>query len=54
MVHILILDMKRILINLVRHVEINLSHVYLQQQAQRTIQTSTNRLQSVEEVLVDF
>ena len=39
----LVLDMKRILVNLFRYAGI-------QQQQQRTIQTSTFRLQSVEEV----
>jgi hypothetical protein len=47
MIHIIILDMKRIFVNLFRQVEINLSQ-------QRTIQTSINRLQSVEEVFVYF
>ncbi len=48
MIHILVLDMKRIFVNLFRHVEFNFSNVYLKQQ--RTIQASTFRLQSVEEV----
>jgi len=48
MVYILILDMKRIFINLFR------SNVYIKQQQQRTIQTSINRLQTVEEVFIYF
>jgi len=52
MVYIIILDMKRIFINLFRQVEINLSNVCIKQQ--RTIQTSINRLQTVEEVFIYF
>jgi hypothetical protein len=50
MIHILVLDMKRIFVNLFRHVEFNFSNVCLKQQQRRTIQASTFRLQSVEEV----
>ncbi len=46
MVYIIILDMKRIFINLFR------SNVCIKQQQQRTIQTSINRLQTVEEVFI--
>ena len=46
----IILDMKRFLVNLVKKVEINFSNVYINQQ--RSIQTSTYRLQSVEEVIL--
>jgi hypothetical protein len=44
----IVLDMKRLIINLFRQGEIHFSNRYIQQQ--RSIQTSTCRLQSVEEV----
>jgi hypothetical protein len=44
----LILDMNRVIINLIHQAKISLTNVCIKQQ--RAIQTSINRLQSVEEV----